>query len=85
MQRNQFISVTELRMHTKKSLENLERGEKYILVNNKPKAVLIDFDVYEKLKNNAVLHELPEAQLTSEILSKAKLVRKLPKSKLENL
>lgn len=85
MQRNQFISVTELRMHTKKSLENLERGEKYILVNNKPKAVLIDFDVYEKLKNNAVLHELPEAQLTSEILSKAKLVRKLPKAKLENL
>lgn len=85
MQRNQFISVTDLRMQTKKSLENLEQGEKYILVNNMPKAVLIDFEVYEKLKNNAVLHEFPENELTSAILSKAKHARKLPKSKLVNL
>lgn len=85
MKKDQFISVTDLRMHTKKSLENLEKGEKYILINNKPKAVLIDFEVYEKLKNHAGILELPLSQQTPEILSKAKQARKLSKSKLANL
>ena len=53
MLKNQCISVTELRLNTKKHLEDLQKAdlkhkEKFIFVNNKPVAVLMDIELYEK-------------------------------------
>ncbi len=48
MLKNQCISVTDLRLNTKKCLENLKKHEKIVFVNNKPVAALIDIGEYEQ-------------------------------------
>jgi hypothetical protein len=49
MIKEQCISVTDLRKHATSYLQSL-KIPKYIFVNNKPKAVLLDIDIYEKLQ-----------------------------------
>lgn len=65
MLKNQCISVTDLRTNTKECLEALERGEKYIFVNNKPKAVLMDIGDYEEHFAYHRLHPLSETEIKS--------------------
>ncbi len=57
MIKEQCISITDLRKNATMYLGSLKKP-KYIFVNNKPKAVLIDIDEYEKL-NNALLFDTP--------------------------
>lgn len=45
---NQCISITDLRTKTKECLEGLWKQEKYVFVNNKPVAVLMDVEMFEK-------------------------------------
>ena len=45
---NQCISITDLRTKTKECLDDLWKQEKYIFVNNKPVAVLVDVAMFEK-------------------------------------
>ena len=45
---NQCISITDLRTKTKECLEDLWKQEKYVFVNNKPVAVLMDVAMFEK-------------------------------------
>ncbi len=47
MLKNQCISVTDLRQNTSKYLSSLKQSEKYVFINNKPVAVLLDIDKYE--------------------------------------
>jgi len=44
----QCISITDLRTKTKECLEDLWKQEKYVFVNNKPVAVLMDVAQFEK-------------------------------------
>lgn len=48
---NQCISITDLRTKTKECLENLWKQEKYVFVNNKPVAVLMDLTQFETRNN----------------------------------
>ena len=48
MLRNQCISITDLRTKTKECLDDLTKYEKYVFVNNKPVAVLMDVTMFEK-------------------------------------
>ena len=45
---NQCISITDLRTKTKERLDDLWKQEKYVFVNNKPVAVLMDVVMFEK-------------------------------------
>lgn len=45
---NQCVSITDLRTKTKECLEDLWSQEKYVFVNNKPVAVLMDVAQFEK-------------------------------------
>ncbi len=51
---SQVVSISDLRTHRQKVLTSLTKeGSKYIFVNNKPRAVLLTCDEYEKLKDIA--------------------------------
>lgn len=45
---NQCVSITDLRFKTKECLAGLWRHEKYVFINNKPVAVLVDIAKFEK-------------------------------------
>ena len=47
MLREQCISITDLRTKRNACLENLQTAEKYIFINNKPVAVLMDITKFE--------------------------------------
>jgi PHD/YefM family antitoxin component YafN of YafNO toxin-antitoxin module len=49
MIQNKLLSISDLRNNATKHINDL-RSEKYILIHNKPKAVLINIAEYEKLK-----------------------------------
>jgi prevent-host-death family protein len=49
---SQIISISDLRTHWSKVLEWLKQSHKYIVVNNKPKAVLLSCEEYEQLIND---------------------------------
>ncbi len=50
-----FISITEARKNLSVIIDSLgEKWEKIIFRNNKPTAVLIDFKIYENIKNNDI-------------------------------
>jgi prevent-host-death family protein len=47
---DKFISITDIRKNASLYINNISTtGERLILVNNKPKAVLIDITIYEEL------------------------------------
>ena len=58
MFKNQCISVTELRTKTKECLADLTKEPKFVFVNNRPVAVLVDIDQYEAKFLKAELIEL---------------------------
>lgn len=80
MFKEQCISVTDLRTRTKEYLESLKEGEKYIFVNNKPRAVLMDIDEYENLRQDCRLQELPLSQVTPEMKKLAEETAKMDPS-----
>lgn len=82
---DQCISVTDLRTNTKQCLDKLKDGEKYIFINNKPKAVLMDIEFYEKFFVGYVLKELPENEVDDDLREKADKVRKMKSSEFMNL
>lgn len=82
---DQCISVTDLRTNTKQCLDKLKEGEKYIFINNKPKAVLMDIEFYEKFFGGYVLKELPAEEVTDNLRKKAEKVRKMKSSEFVNL
>lgn len=79
------ISVTDLRMKTKECLSNLNEGERYIFVNNKPTAVLVDINIFEKLQSPIELRELSSKEISPSLKKKIKVSQNLPKSAFINL
>lgn len=57
---SQIISISDLRMHWSKVLDSLKESHKYIVVNNKPKAVLLSCEEYERFMKNEKIRELKE-------------------------
>ena len=58
---DKFVSITDVRRNASFYINNINKNwEKIILVNNKPKAVLIDIKIYEQLieKNNIEFESL---------------------------
>ncbi len=47
----QCISITDLRTKTNECLQDLQRTKKYIFINNKPVAVLMDVEQFEHREN----------------------------------
>lgn len=85
MLKDQCISVTDLRIHTKKCLENLEEEPKYIFINNRPIAVLVDVNEYEEHFLKPELMELPEGEADSALKKQAADARKSKKDDLINI
>ena len=85
MLKEQCISVTELRTNTKECLTGLEKEPKYIFLNNRPIAVLLDIDEYEKAMLMPQLVELKANEVSEELLKSAMSARKSKKSELVNL
>jgi len=65
--KEKFVSVSQVRKDISSYIKNLKTSwEKIVFVNNKPKAVLLDFDKYEQLlnqKNNVTPLEWSEEVL----------------------
>lgn len=85
MTKDQCISVTDLRINTKKCLEDLEQKPKYVFVNNKPIAVIMDVDQFEARQNLVQLIELEKSQVGDKLRLEAEKAKKLPKSELSNI
>lgn len=79
------ISVTDLRLKTKECLTNLEEGERYIFVNNKPTAVLVDINIFEKLQSPIELREMPANEISLTLKSKVENAKKLSTSSFINI
>ncbi|MFA5793170.1 MAG: type II toxin-antitoxin system Phd/YefM family antitoxin [Candidatus Gracilibacteria bacterium] len=84
MLRQQVISVTNLRTKTKESLQNLQRGPKYIFSNNSPVAVLLDVEEYEMLLRPDLI-ELSKENVDDEMLSLARQAQNTPLEELLDL
>jgi len=57
---DKVISISDLRTNATKIINDLPKSnEKYIFVHNKPKAVLIDIDLYEKMMKD---YEFPSIE-----------------------
>lgn len=85
MLQNQCISVTNLRKNTKDCLKNLSQGEKFIFINNKPVAVIIDIHTYEDFFPVTTLQQLDPEEVTEKISKKAAKIRKMRSSEFVNL
>ena len=54
---DQVVAISELRNNATKIINNLSgENAKYIFVHNKPKAVLVDVDWFEKVNNHYDKH-----------------------------
>lgn len=84
MIKDQCVSVTDLRTKTKECLEGLDVNAKYIFMNNKPIAVLVDVDEYEEMFTTDLI-EMPEDELTPELIAMAEEARNTPKDELLNI
>lgn len=82
---DQCISITNLRNQTKKCLEGLEQEPKYIFINNKPVAVIIDIVVYEKNFAKPQLIELKKSEVDETTKKKAAIAKKTKKSDLMDI
>ncbi len=85
MFKDQCISVTDLRTKTKECVEGLEKAPKYIFVNNKPIAVLVDIEEYEHHFLRPILTELSLDEVDGKLLKRAAVARKTKKSDLINI
>ena len=84
MLKQQLISVTDLRTRTKECLEDLEKTPKFIIVNSKMVAVLLNPEEYEALVQPNLL-ELPTANVTPSMRKKALKAKRIPKRDLLDL
>ena len=84
MLKEQVVSVTDLRLHTKQCLENLETNPKFIFSNNRMVAVILRVEEYEMLTRPDLL-ELPQDQVTDKMKKMADEAIKTPKNQLLNL
>lgn len=57
---SQIVSISDLRTHRNKVLDSLKDSHKYIVVNNKPKAVLLSCEEYERFLRSEKIRELKE-------------------------
>lgn len=85
MLKNQCISVTDLRTKTKACLENIEKQPKYIFINNKPVAVLIDIEQFENKIAENLLHEMDLSEVSPSLKQEAEKARKAKKKDLINI
>ena len=76
MIKDQCISVTDLRTKTKTCLEDLEKEPKYIFINNKPIAVIVDIVEYEKNFTKPELVELPINEVDEQLKKEASSAKK---------
>lgn len=81
MLKNQRISVTDLRTKTKDCLKGLGKKPKYVFLNNRPIAVLMDIQEYEAQIEPSLI-ELRSDEVTPVMLRAAARARR---SKLEDL
>ncbi len=84
MLKDQVLSVTDLRTKTKQCLHNLADSPKFIFINNKMVAVLLNVEEYESLTMPDLL-ELPLEEVSPKIRTAAKKAKKMPKSQLLNI
>lgn len=57
MLKDQCISITDLRKNASKYIKDLKNKPKYIFVNNKPIAVLVDVDDFNfEISENSSFH-----------------------------
>ena len=85
MMKDQCISVTKLRTHTKECLQGLEIEPKFIFVNNSPVAVLMDIQTYEEEFIKPELIELSEDEVTPAMKRAVARARKLKREDLINI
>lgn len=85
MLQDQFISVTDLRIKTKASLKGLRNKPKYILVNNRPVAVLVDINEYNERMITPELSELTADEVNPILKKQAAAARKSKKADLINI
>lgn len=85
MFQDQCISVTDLRTKTKECLEDLNKEPKYIFINNRPIAVLIDIISYEKCCLKPELIELNDNEVDEKLIKQAKKAKQAKKSDLINI
>ena len=79
------ISITDLRLKTKQCLSDLSTGERYIFVNNKPTAVLVDIDVFEELHAPITLREMEDKDISSYLKKKIQEAKSMQKSSFMNI
>ena len=85
MLQTQCISVTDLRTKTKECLEDLNKEPKYIFINNRPIAVLLDINEYEEHFMRPEIFELGEAEVDANLKFEAAMARKSKRADLINL
>lgn len=85
MIKDQCLSITDLRTKTKQCLEEAEKNPKYVFVNNKPVAVIMNIDQYEMHFMSPDLVEMPEAEASALLKKEAQLARKIAKADLLNI
>lgn len=85
MLKDQCISVTDLRMKTKECLEHLDDKPKYVFVNNRPVAVILDINEYEEYFAKPELIQLKEDEITDEMRRKMEKSKKTKRSDLINI
>lgn len=85
MIKDQCISVTDLRTKTKTCLEGIDKEPKYIFINNKPVAVLVDIIAYEKNFLKSELVELEKNEVDEVLIEEGVRARKAGKKNLINI
>ncbi|MDP4008496.1 MAG: type II toxin-antitoxin system Phd/YefM family antitoxin [Candidatus Peregrinibacteria bacterium] len=85
MIKDKCVSVTDLRTNTKDCLDGLRKSPKYIFINNKPVAVLMDIQEYEDMFYETDLVELDESEMTKDLATKAKMALNMDASELKNI
>jgi len=81
MIKDQCVSVTDLRTKTKECLSGIDKAPKYIFVNNKPVAVLVNIDAYESMTKPQLI-ELSTDEVSQELLNEAKKAKKTSQKEL---
>lgn len=85
MLKDRCVSVTDLRTKTKDCLADLAKNPKYVFINNRPVAVILDVQAYEDNFYETDLVELPKSEVTKSLIRKAKKALKIDKSELMNI
>ena len=88
MWRENYLSITDLRQNATKCIQDLTKTkEKIIFINNKPQAVLIDFDQYEKIKKllYTKVWTLNNGNITDDMLQEAKKIKTLNDAEFINI